>query len=309
MCWVFRVVIATVTLAASAYGDHSNLWRYYDPYQSNLSHYARDCRLVSGEWRCSQRPAAPGAIRVGCIGDSITAVGHTSSIAHHYPDQLQDILAKRNGTYSVTNLGVCGTTLQREGASPWRNSSMFSALVANRWDVVFVMLGTNDAAPTAQGYWPPSNHEHCDAATLATLDTCHFAVEYRELLGVIRGVGPDEKTPPEVHIMIPPPLMQDGAYNMNQTIINTILPQLIPLIAEANKDIVKSVIDVYRGMGGVPAPAWKSEMPPSCVLNSSWPPCKWFCDAQSCNPGQCHPNDAGCAHLAQVVYDGWLGIV
>ena len=104
--------MAIVTVAASPYGAHSDPWRYYDPYQSNLSHYARDCRLVSGEWRCSQRPAAPGAIRVGCIGDSITAVGHTSSIAHHYPDQLQGILdAKRgNGTYSVTNLGACGTS-------------------------------------------------------------------------------------------------------------------------------------------------------------------------------------------------------
>ena len=151
---------------------------------------------------------------------------------------------------------------------------MFTALVSNRWDVAIVMLGANDAAPTAQeelrGYWPPSNHEHCDAATLATLDTCHFAVEYRELLGVIRGVGPDAKTPPEVHILIPPPLMQDGAYNMNQTIINTILPQLIPLIAEANKDTgtVKSVIDVHRGMGGVPAPTSKLEVRDAAVVRA-----------------------------------------
>ena len=36
-------------------------------------------------------------------------------------------------------------------------------------------------------------------------------------------------------IMIPPPLMENGAYNMNQTIINTIFPQLIPLVATANK--------------------------------------------------------------------------
>ena len=107
--------------------------------------------------------------------------------------------------------------------------------------------------------------------------------------------------------MIPPALMQNGAYNMNQTIINTVLPHLIPLIAQANAHIVTSVIDVYRGMGGVPAPQWITELPPKCTLNSTWPPCKWYCDEQSCNPGQCHPNDRGCAHLAQVVYDGWLG--
>jgi hypothetical protein len=101
--------------------------------------------------------------------------------------------------------------------------------------------------------------------------------------------------------------MQNGAYNMNQTIINTILPKLTKLIATANADIVNSVIDVYTGMGGIPAPKWQTEMPPKCVLNSTWPPCAWYCDKQSCSPGQCHPNDAGCQKLAEVVYDGWQG--
>ena len=71
------------------------------------------------------------------------------------------------------------------------------------------MLGTNDAAPTAQGYWPESNHKNCDNATLGTLEACNFAAEYKELLQVIKGVGPDSKTMPKIHIMIPPPLMQN----------------------------------------------------------------------------------------------------
>eukprot|EP00966_Prymnesium_polylepis_P085278 1974230-Prymnesium_polylepis.1 len=99
--------------------------------------------------------------------------------------------------------------------------------------------------------------------------------------------------------MIPPPLMQQGAYGMNQTIINTVFPRLVPMIAAANADVVRGVVDVYKGFGGVPAPAWRTELPPKCVLNSTWPPCRWYCDEQSCAPGQCHPNDVGCAHLAQ----------
>merc|ERR1712232_1036314 len=170
-------------------------------------------------------------------------------------------------------------------------------------DVIFVMLGTNDAAPTAQGYWPDTNHEHCDEATLATLGTCNYANDYRALLEVIASVGPDASTKPEVHIMIPPELTKNGAYHMNQTIINTVFPRLVPIIAEANKDIVDNVIDAYTGMGGIPAPAWETQMPKECNLNSSWAPCGWFCDKQSCD--QCHPNDIGCTHLAQVVYDGW----
>merc|ERR1711904_84875 len=107
---------------------------------------------------------------------------------------------------------------------------------------------------------------NCDAANLSSLSQCNFAKAYKELLDVIRTVGPDAQTPPEVHIMIPPPLMQNGAYNMNQTIINTIFPQLVPLIGAANSDIVSGVIDVYTGMGGVPAPKWKTQMPPKCTL-------------------------------------------
>ena len=169
------------------------------------------------------------------------------------------------------------------------------------------MLGTNDAG-SVQGYWPAANHAHCDHATLETLDACNFAQDYRALLEVIASRGPDANTPPEVHVMIPPALMRNGAYSMNQTLINTVFPRLIPLIGEANKGVVKSVIDVYTGMGGVPAPAWRKELPPNgCTLDSAWPPCAWYCDAQSCNPGQCHPNDAGCTHLAHVVADG-LGL-
>ena len=193
-----------------------------------------------------------------------------------------------------------------EAAYPWRKTAQYTAFLRAQWDIIFIMLGTNDAAPTAQGYWPQSNHDHCDAATATNIEQCNFAKEYQDLLKIAAGRGPPGK-PPEIHVMIPPPLMENGAYNMNQTIINTIFPKLIPLIARANPGLVKSVIDVYTGMGGVPAPRWKAAMPTKCVLNSTWPPCKWYCDEQSCAPGQCHPNDVGCAHLAQVVYEGWFG--
>ena len=66
-----------------------------DPYLADMSHYEPDCQLdpsVTNGMICSQRAAPSAALRVGCVGDSITAVGHTSSKAHQYPSQLQDIL-------------------------------------------------------------------------------------------------------------------------------------------------------------------------------------------------------------------------
>ena len=296
-----------VCLVLTRVSGLSNIWG--DVYQANKSHYARDCTfLENDELYCTQHPAPLGSIRVGCIGDSITAVGHTSSVAHHYPDQLQNILDTKHGqgTYSVTNLGVCGSSLQREGAKPWWNTAAYQTLVSNRWDVIIVMLGSNDAGAT-QGYWPLSNQQNCDNASIATLDSCNYANAYRELLELIATVGSDNGKPPEIHIMIPPSLMQNGAYSMNQTIINTVFPRLIPIIAKNSSDLVNGVIDIYTGLGGVPAPEWQTKLPSSCTLNSTWPPCAYYCDEQSCNPGQVHPNDVGEAKLAQVVYDTWLG--
>ena len=102
--------------------------------------------------------------------------------------------------------------------------------------------------------------------------------------------------------MVPPPLMKPWAYGMNQTVINSILPKLLPLIATENA--LDGVIDIFSGMGGVPD--WKAKFPHTgCSLNYShgpggWAPCAWWCDAQSCD--QCHPNDDGYAHLAQAMH-------
>lgn len=115
--------------------SYSSIVPWTDPFQLDVSHY-KDCEIVDGKLStCHQRRGAPGAIRVGCIGDSITAVGHTSSIAHHWPDQLGDILDTKhgNGTYSVTNLGVCGSTLQKEAHEPWSKTKQYDNFVNNRW--------------------------------------------------------------------------------------------------------------------------------------------------------------------------------
>lgn len=40
--------------------------------------------------------------------------------------------------------------------------------------------------------------------------------------------------------------MEQGAYGMNQTVINSVLPKLAPLIAKAGG--AEGVIDVYTGM-------------------------------------------------------------
>ena len=88
---------------------------------------------------------------------------------------------------------------------------------------------------------------------------------------------------PEVYLMVPPPLYQDGAYNMNQTVINDVLPTMIPQMAADLGLPSKNVIDIYGAMGGKSLSSWQ-----------------FFCDGQSCDA--CHPNDAGYAHVASHIY-------
>ena len=80
-------------------------------------------------------------------------------------------------------------------------------------------------------------------------------------------------------------------------------PRLVPLIGK--EDGLTGLIDIFGGMGGVAG--WRAKFPRRCTVDNSdaWPPCAWWCDEQSCD--QCHPNNNGYAHLAEVLYRG-LGI-
>jgi lysophospholipase L1-like esterase len=213
--------------------------------------------------------------------------------------------AHGNGTYSVTNLGACGSTMQKKGDSPFWQRPQFHALTAARWDIVTIMLGTNDAKDVSSGHSVTNWHHNCGGVEGTTIQGCTFAEDYHAMIETVSKLGPAQGVPPKIFVMIPPPLMQDDAYGMNQTVINGVLPKLIPMIHDNDKDLVVKTIDIFEGMGG--ESKWSSDprWPTSCGLNSSWKPCGWWCDNQSCD--QCHPNDNGYNHLAVILKKG-LGL-
>jgi len=90
--------------------------------------------------------AAPGTIRVACIGDSITCGALLKNRKENcYPAQLEKMLG--NG-YSVRNFGVNGHTLQKKATWPYRpywNHKNFGASSRFAPHIVLIMLGTNDA--------------------------------------------------------------------------------------------------------------------------------------------------------------------
>jgi len=120
---------------------------------------------------CHQNKGLEGALRIGAIGDSITAGACSSGGDHPYPQQLQLML--NASQYTVTNLGACGSTMQKGADSPYWKRPQFTTLTQNKWDVIIIMLGTNDAKDSIDG--GPSNWVCGTDLTNITVENCRFA--------------------------------------------------------------------------------------------------------------------------------------
>lgn len=102
---------------------------------------------------------ARDTLHIACVGDSITAGALSTGPEHTYPSQLQLMLDKSNPQrYSVHNLGASGATLMETGDSPYCKRLEYTKFTQGTWDVVIIMLGTNDAKD--RGNHGPGNWHH-----------------------------------------------------------------------------------------------------------------------------------------------------
>ncbi len=96
-------------------------------------------------WLDSFSAPAEDAIRVACIGNSITdGYGLDMADERSYPALLQQKLG--NG-YFVRNYGVGGRTLLSKGNLPYTNEMAWRDALAFNPQVVIIKLGTNDSKP------------------------------------------------------------------------------------------------------------------------------------------------------------------
>ena len=98
-----------------------------------------------GNWLDARKAPKTDAIRVACIGNSITdGHGIDMATAYGYPAMLQK---KLGADYWVRNFGVSARTMLNKGDYPYMNEQAWRDALAFQPDIVVIKLGTNDSKP------------------------------------------------------------------------------------------------------------------------------------------------------------------
>ena len=142
-----------------------------------------------GYWGIVSYPLDPkpkeGAIRVACVGDSITyGMGVQNWYENSYPKVLGRLLGDG---YDVRNFGVSARTAMKTGDNPYIDAGRYQASLDFQPDIVIVMFGTNDSKPQN---WQGK---------------AEFIAQYKELVTSYA----DLPSKPRILLMAPPVIYKD----------------------------------------------------------------------------------------------------
>lgn len=170
----------------------------------------------------SEAPQAQEAIRVACVGDSITYGSRIKNRKQNsYPAQLGALLGS---DWEVRNFGVSSTTMLRQGNHPYWAQQAYKNALAFQPNVVVIKLGTNDTKPT---------------------NWVHKAAFETDCVDLIRSFQTlDSK--PRVWICRPVPAFPER-WGISDAVITG---EVIPLIDEAAAQTGVPVIDLHAALNG-----------------------------------------------------------
>ena len=166
---------------------------------------------------------APDAIKVACIGDSITD-GHGIDLrdVNGYPAQMQKMLGAR---YHVRNFGLSARTLMNSGDLPYMNEGIWQDALAFQPDIVVLMLGTNDS----KGY----NWVHKK----------DFAGDLKTMLDALQALP----SKPRIYLCKPIPALKDS-WTISESVITG---EIVPMLEKAvKKEKLEGIIDLHAALEG-----------------------------------------------------------
>jgi lysophospholipase L1-like esterase len=157
---------------------------------------------------------ARAAVKVACVGDSITA---SSS---RYPTWLGQNLGT---AYEVRNFGVSGTTMLKATSTPYWNTTNFTASSSYLPDIVIIMLGTNDSKTFN---WGPFGSQ--------------YETDYRAMVNHYRGLS----SRPVVYVMTSPPCFNfSGSYQPN-----VIANEIVPTVRRISSSMSAPLVEIFEPM-------------------------------------------------------------
>lgn len=207
-------------------GDHGfgfgNWFKYHDQLMSDL-----------GNWLDNLKTPAPDAIRVACIGNSITD-GHGIDMAtqHGYPALLQQQLGDK---FWVKNFGVSGRTMLNKGDHPYMKEMAWRDALAFHPDVVVIKLGTNDSKAHNWEHGAEFKQDLVQMITNLCPDLAHLPKNKKKRAKALAEV----KT--KIFLCTPIPAFKESFRIRESVIANDI----IPIHQEVAKEYGLEIIDLH----------------------------------------------------------------
>jgi acetyl esterase/lipase len=191
-----------------------------------------------GNWLNARQTPKPGAVKVACIGNSITD-GHGIEMApaYGYPAELQKILGQ---DYWVKNFGVSARTMLNKGDYPYMNEMAWEDAKAFKPDIVIIKLGTNDSKPQNWQYSAEFKHDLQQMITTLRPDLTQPAKKKGKKKAATQPVGP------KIYLCTPIPAIK-STWDINDSVI---VNGIIPIQQEVAREYGLQVIDLHTLYAG-----------------------------------------------------------
>ena len=192
-----------------------------------------------GNWLNARQTPKPDALRVACVGNSITD-GHGIDMApaSGYPAQLQQLLGS---DYWVKNFGVSGRTMLNKGDMPYMNELAWKDALAFKPDIVVIKLGTNDSKPQNWQYASEFKHDLQQMITALRPDLAQPAKKKGKKSKNSNLKSQTSNLKSQIFLCTPIPAFK-STWNINDSVI---VNGVIPIQQEVAREYGLQVIDLH----------------------------------------------------------------